>query len=123
MALGPDGSTAWRRELDVGTGGNEKLERGLLRPDGTLVAVASEDAKAPFKGWVVRLDRDGKLLDQRLLDDPPGGRLLGVEEVGGSNLVTVGAVHARDRNDVDGWIVWLPVETSPARSGIPVAGQ
>lgn len=71
---------------------------------------------------MVRLDRDGKLLDQRLLDDPPGGQLLGVEEAGGGNVVAVGAAHARDRNDVDGWIVWLPA-ASPGQAAGQVAAQ
>lgn len=109
LALRSDGGTVWSREIDVGTGGNDKLYAGTLDADGTLVAVgaASEDAKAPLQGWVVRLARDGSSKDERLIGDPPGGRLLAVDVLPGHGLVAAGTAHGPVSGDVDGWIVRL----------------
>jgi hypothetical protein len=119
LALHADGRIAWRRELDVGPAGNDKLQDGLLQPDGTLIAIgaASDDAKAPFKGWVVHFSQDGTLLGERLLDWPSGGRLFGIESAR-NGLVGVGVGRGSDHSGVDGWIVWLglPRNSIGARS-------
>lgn len=120
LKLRGDGSVVWQHEIGRGTGGNDRLYDGVLWPDGSLVAVGmtSETAEAPLKGWVLSVTGDGKIMENRQLDDPPRGRLLSVAQIGNGRLAAVGAARGSDRSDFDGWIAWLggPPVDDPAIS-------
>ena len=121
MTVGADGNPGWMREFDVGPAGNDKLHHSALLPDGSLMAVgaASKDAKAPFVGWLVHLDRAGKLLKEWLIEEPPGGRLNGVARVKSGGLVAVGSARDVARSDVDGWIIEIDGPPSQVASTAP----
>jgi hypothetical protein len=107
IALQSNGTTVWQREYAVGGSGNDMLRGGVIGVDGTLVLVgtASRDADAPFEGWLLRLDRVGTPLNERLFAEPKGGRLNTVASLPDGGILAVGT--ARGSADVDGWVLQL----------------
>ncbi|MBK8909274.1 MAG: hypothetical protein IPM60_15765 [Rhodospirillales bacterium] len=102
--ISADGATIWSRDFSVGAAGNDKLQSGVRLPYGNLVFIgaASTHSEAPFKGWALQLDSNGKVLAERLFDEPGGGRFYDVEWVRGKMLVAVGAARRDGNGNVDG---------------------
>lgn len=115
MALDAAGEKAWTRQFRTGAAGNDKLLGALSLPDGKAVAVgaASQDAKAPFKGWLVEIGPNGETIRDHVFDQPPGGCFTAIA-VSNGRLAGVGAARAADGIDTDGWIARLDLPQPPA---------
>lgn len=123
FALNEGGSTVWTRQVRVGSAGNDKLLGGVLLPNETLVAAgaASNDAAAPFNGWLVYFGAKGETIRERVFDWPPGGRFTAIATSNG-DLAAVGAARAADGSDTDGWLARLDplvptADDAPAGAG------
>lgn len=125
FALNEGGSTVWTRQVRVGSAGNDKLLSGVLLPNETLVAAgaASNDAAAPFNGWLVYFGAKGETIRERVFDWPPGGRFTAIATSNG-DLAAVGAARAADGSDTDGWLARLdPPLPGEATNAAPAAAM
>lgn len=104
VRLDPKADELWRHEFDAG---DPKGTSGLTSidelPDGGLIAAGSTTVKSAgqYDGWLLRLDKDGKVVWQKTVGGPEEDALFSVAAMPDGGAIATGAYGA----DGQGWLL------------------
>src|SRR5262249_44681925 len=96
----------WRKGFDGGKPGGASGVTSIDQlPDGGFIVAGSTTVKGAgqYDGWILRLDKDGRLLWDKTLGGPEEDALFGIVALPDGGAVATGAYGA----DGQGWVVRL----------------